>query len=218
MFVAPFSLMFPPYRSKSSFTYLALSPRRLNEKQNKSLFPPHGVCLWLLLKQNSDPVKPGTLPRLPGLRLLTVPVPWLTPEEQSGSQQSKGVRSLICQNREYVSVCNYAERSSSISATVNGEPPFWWYSLGRRARWKREREEGREQGRNVNCNQAAQHVKSWTRSTRCQPGMKAALTIPSWASGSRRDRIREARARNATHLGAQLSKTNASGHREGISG
>lgn len=79
-------------------------------------------------------------------------------------------------------------------------------------------EEGRERGRNVNCNQAAQHVRSWARSTRCQPGMKAALTITSWASGSGRDRMSEAQAHNATHLGAQLRKTNPSGHREGISG
>lgn len=79
-------------------------------------------------------------------RLLTVPAPWLTPEEQSGSQQSKGVRSQICQNCEYVSVCNYAERSFSLSATENGESPFWWYSLGRRARWKREREGWRKGG------------------------------------------------------------------------
>ncbi len=79
-------------------------------------------------------------------------------------------------------------------------------------------EEGRERRRNVNCNQAAQHVISWTRSTRCQPGMKAALTIPSWASGSGKDRMSEAQAHNATHLGAQLRKTNGSGHREGISG
>ncbi|KAJ4938916.1 hypothetical protein JOQ06_028382, partial [Pogonophryne albipinna] len=64
---------------------------------------------------------------------------------------------------------------------------------------------------------AAQHVRSWTPSTRCQPGMKATLTIPSWASGSGRDRMSEAQAHNATHLGAQLRKTNASGHREGIS-
>lgn len=77
-------------------------------------------------------------------------------------------------------------------------------------------EEGRERGRSVNHNQAAQHVRSWTRSTQCQPGMKAALTIPSWASGSGRERMSE--AHNATHLGAQLRKTNASGHREGISG
>lgn len=80
------------------------------------------------------------------IRLLTLPAPWLTPEEQSGSQQCKGVRSPICQNREYVSVCNYAERSFSLSATENGEPPFWWYSLGRRARWKREREGWRKGG------------------------------------------------------------------------
>lgn len=76
--------------------------------------------------------------------------------------------------------------------------------------------DGEREGRSVNCNQAAQHVRSWTRSTQCQPGMKAALTIPSWASGSGRERMSE--AHNATHLGAQLRKTNASGHREGISG
>lgn len=80
------------------------------------------------------------------------------------------------------------------------------------------REGGSKGGKNVNCNQAAQHVRRWTRSTRCQPGMKASLTVPSWASGSGRDRVSWARARNATHLGAQLRKTNASGHREGISG
>lgn len=175
-----------------------------------------GFCPLQLPRPARNPAQ-----TLTHIRLLTVPAPWLTSEEQSGSQQSKGVRSPICQNREYVSVCNYTERSSSVSATENGEPPFWWYSLGRRARWKREREgwrKGGSEGRNVNCNQAAQHVRSWTRSTRCQPGMKAALTIPSWASGSGRDRMSEAQARNATHLGAQLRKTNASGHREGISG
>ncbi|KAI9528787.1 hypothetical protein NQZ68_017386 [Dissostichus eleginoides] len=48
--------------------------------------------------------------------------------------------------------------------------------------------------------------------------MKATLTIPSWASGSGRDRMSEAQAHNATHLGDQQRKTNASGHREGISG
>lgn len=76
---------------------------------------------------------------------------------------------------------------------------------------------GGSKGRNVNCNQAAQHVRSWTTSTQCQPGMKTALTIPSSASESGRRGVRP-RARTATHLGAQLRKTNASGHRRGISG
>jgi len=51
------------------------------------------------------------------------------------------------------------------------------------------REKGKEQGWSVNCKQTTQHVRSWTSSTRCQPGMKAALTIPSWASGSGRERM-----------------------------
>lgn len=103
---------------------------------------------------------------------------------------------------------------------LHGEPHFWWYSLGRRARCRGEREEWRKggsQGKNVNCNQAAQHVRSWTTSTQCQPGMRTAPTIPSWASESGRHRARP-RARTATHLGAQLRKTKASGHRRRISG
>lgn len=50
--------------------------------------------------------------------------------------------------------------------------------------------EGSE-GRRVNYNQAAQHVRSWSRSTRCRLGMEALLTIPSWASGSGREKERE---------------------------
>lgn len=50
---------------------------------------------------------------------------WLTLEYESGSQQSKGVRSPICQNCEYVSVCNYAGRSFSLSVAKNGEPFFF---------------------------------------------------------------------------------------------
>lgn len=141
---------------------------------------------------------------------LTLPAPWLTPEKVWDHQFAKIVKTCLFLITKGTSFCLWA--------TENGKPPFWWYNLGRRDRCKREREERREQRRNVNCNQAAQHVRSWIRSTWCQPGMKAALTIPCWASGSGRHRISEAQARNATHLGAQLRKTNASGHREGISG
>lgn len=100
-----------------------------------------GFCPLQLPRPARNPAQ-----TLAHIRLLTMPAPWLTPEEQSGSQRSKGVRSPICQNREYVSVCNYTERSFCLSAAENGEPPFWWYSLGRRARWKREREEWRKGG------------------------------------------------------------------------
>lgn len=159
--------MFPPYWTISLSLYLVLCQSR--EKQ-VSITTTQGLS-FALIKTGFCPLqlpRPAKKPAqvLAHIRLSTVPALWLTPDKQSGSQQSKGVRSPICQNCEYVSACNYTGRSFSLSATENGEPPFWWYSLGRRARWKREREGrrkgGSEGGRSVNCNQAAQHVRSWT--------------------------------------------------------
>lgn len=114
--------------------------------------------------------------------LLSVPALWLTPDEQSGCQQSKGVRSPICQYSEYVPVCNYAGRVFQLLSHREWRTSFLVvqpWPQGRMEKREGGMEEGRGQGRSVNCNQAAQHVRSWTRSTQCQPGMKAALTIPS---------------------------------------
>lgn len=90
-----------------------------------------GLCFALIetrfcpLQPSNHPIQPGTQSKtLTHIWLLMVPAPWLTPEKQSGSQQSKGVRSPICQNWEYVSVFSYAEKSFSLIATENGEPPF----------------------------------------------------------------------------------------------